>query len=81
LHAHQVHRTSQENGKERCEEASCGWTASSFSEVDLAKLKKEGFLVQSAEVISPSTEVIPAPQPGFRVMFVAFLLKMGLLYR
>jgi hypothetical protein len=31
-----------------------GWTASSFLEVDLAKMKKEGFLVQSAEVISPA---------------------------
>jgi hypothetical protein len=50
-------------------------------EVDLSKLKKEGFLVQSVEVIFPSTEVIPAPQPGFQVMFLAFLLKMGLLYR
>jgi hypothetical protein len=52
-----------------------GWTASSFSEVDLAKMKKEGFLAEYAEVIFPSTEVIPAPQPGFRVMFLAFLLR------
>jgi hypothetical protein len=52
-----------------------GWTASSFLEVDLAKMKKEGFLAQSAEVIFPSAEVIPAPQPGFRVMFLAFLLR------
>jgi hypothetical protein len=52
-----------------------GWTASSFSEVDLAKMKKEGFLAQSIEVIFPSIEVIPALQPGFRVMFLAFLLR------
>jgi hypothetical protein len=52
-----------------------GWTASSFSEVDLAKMKKEGFLAEYAEVIFPSTEVIPAPQPGFWVMFLAFLLR------
>jgi hypothetical protein len=30
--------------------------------------------VESAEVIFLSTEVIPAPPPGFRVMFLAFLL-------
>jgi hypothetical protein len=42
-----------------------GCTASSFSEEDLAKMKKEGFLAESAEVIFPSTEVIPAPQPRF----------------
>jgi hypothetical protein len=51
-----------------------GWTASSITEVDLTKMKKEGFLVKSAEVIFPGTEVIPALQPGFRVMFLAFLL-------
>jgi hypothetical protein len=51
-----------------------GWTASAFSEVDLAKMKKEGFLAEFAEVIFPSTEVIPAPPPGFLVMFQDFLL-------
>jgi hypothetical protein len=52
-----------------------GWTASSFTEVDLKKMKKEGFLAESAKVIFPSTKVIPAPQPGFRVMILAFLLR------
>jgi hypothetical protein len=51
-----------------------GWTASSFSEVDLENMKKKGFLVQSAEVICPSTKVIHAPQSRFWVMFLAFLL-------
>jgi hypothetical protein len=27
------------------------------------------------EIIFPSTEVIPAPPPGFQVMFLAFLLR------
>jgi hypothetical protein len=38
-------------------------------------VKKEGFLAESAEIIFPSTEVIPAPPPGFRVMFLALLLS------
>jgi hypothetical protein len=51
-----------------------GWTASIADEADLKKDMKEGFLAQYAEVIFPSTEVIPAPPLGFRVMFLAFLL-------
>jgi hypothetical protein len=52
-----------------------GWTTSALMEADLEKVKKEGFLAESAEVIFPSTEVIPAPPPQFRVMFLAFLLR------
>jgi hypothetical protein len=52
-----------------------GWTASIADEADLKKARKEGFLAQYAEVIFPSTEVIPALPPGFRVMFLAFLLR------
>jgi hypothetical protein len=44
-------------------------------ETDLKKMKKKGFLAESAEVIFPSTEVIPAQPPVFRVMFLAFLLR------
>jgi hypothetical protein len=38
-------------------------------------MRKEGFLAESVEVIFPSTEVIPALQLGFRVMFLAFLYR------
>jgi hypothetical protein len=51
-----------------------GWTASRISEADLAKAKEEGFLAASAEIAFPSIEVIPRPQQGYRVMFLAFLL-------
>jgi hypothetical protein len=44
-------------------------------EAALKKVKKEGFLAESAEVIFPSTKVIPAPPSGFWVMFLAFLLR------
>jgi hypothetical protein len=52
-----------------------GWTASTLTDTDLAKARKEGFLAESAEVVFPSTEIIPKPQPGFWVMFLAFLLR------
>jgi hypothetical protein len=52
-----------------------GWTASTLTDVDPAKARREGFLAESAEVVFPSTEVIHAPQRGFRVMFLAYLLR------
>jgi hypothetical protein len=33
-----------------------------------------GFLAASAEVTFPSTKVVPQPQPGYQMMFLAFLL-------
>jgi hypothetical protein len=51
-----------------------GWIPSSFNEMDLKKAKKEGFLSESAEIIFPRDEAIPAPPAGYRVMFLAFLL-------
>jgi hypothetical protein len=51
-----------------------GWTPSAFVETNLKKMKKEGFLAESIEVIFPSTEVIPATPPGFWVMFLSFLI-------
>jgi hypothetical protein len=37
-------------------------------------VKKEGFLAESTEIIFPTSEVIPAPPLGFRVMFLDFIL-------
>jgi hypothetical protein len=51
-----------------------GWTASTIMDVDLANAREEGFLATSAEITFPNTEVVPHPQPGYRVMFLAFLL-------
>jgi hypothetical protein len=47
----------------------------SFNEADLKKAKKEGFLPTLAAVIFPSDEVVPTPPAGYRVMFLAFLLR------
>jgi hypothetical protein len=52
-----------------------GWIPSSFDDADLKKAKREGFLSASMEIIFPSTEAIPSLPAGFRVMFLAFLLR------
>jgi hypothetical protein len=60
--------------KKSMKKQAVGWTMSSLMDVDLAKAKEEGFLVASTLVVFPSTELVPHPQPGFQVMFLAFLL-------
>jgi hypothetical protein len=52
-----------------------GWIPLSFDETDLKKAKKERFLSESVEIIFPRDEVVPAPPAGYRVMFLAFLLR------
>jgi hypothetical protein len=52
-----------------------GWIPSSFDETDLKKSKKEGFLPESSAIIYPRDEAIPASPAGYRVMFLAFLLR------
>jgi hypothetical protein len=38
-----------------------GWTASTITQADLNKVKKNRFLAESAEVAIPGDEVIPRP--------------------
>jgi hypothetical protein len=52
-----------------------GWIPSSFDDADLEKVKKEGFLSESVEIIFPRNEAIPSPPAGFRVIFLAFLFR------
>jgi hypothetical protein len=42
-----------------------GRIPSSFDDTDLKKAKKEGFLLESTEIIFPRDEAIPAPSAGF----------------
>jgi hypothetical protein len=65
--------------KEQMAKKKSGNTANSlvpseFKESDLTKAQREGFLVGGEQVIFPSTERIPKPPSGYRVMFLAFLL-------
>jgi hypothetical protein len=48
---------------------------SEFLQSDLAKAQKDGFIAEEDQVIFPSTERIPKPLSGYRVMFLAFLLR------
>jgi hypothetical protein len=61
--------------KKSAKKQAVGWTTSTLTEIDLAKAREEGFLATTTEVIFPSSEVIPHPQPGFRVMFLSFILR------
>jgi hypothetical protein len=60
--------------KKKSFNASTSWVPSEFEQSDLTKAQKDGFLVRGDQVIFPSTERIPKPPSGYRVMFLAFLL-------
>jgi hypothetical protein len=61
--------------KKGTKKQSPNWVPSSFDEADLKKAKKEGFLPASVAVVFPRDEVVPTPSAGYRVMFLAFLLR------
>jgi hypothetical protein len=61
--------------KKKSVNAANSWVPSEFKESDLTKAQREGFLVGWEQVVFPSTERIPKPQSGYRVMFLAFLLR------
>jgi hypothetical protein len=56
--------------KKKSANAATSWVPSEFEQADLTKVQKEGFLV-----VFPSSERIPKPPSGYRVMFLAFLLR------
>jgi hypothetical protein len=51
------------------------WVPSSFEESDMKKAQKEGFLPAAAPIIFPDDEHVPTLPKGYRVMFLAFLLR------
>jgi hypothetical protein len=52
------------------------WDCSKFVEKDLHKATKEELLKDDAEEVHvPGTETTPTPPTGFRVMFMAFILR------
>jgi hypothetical protein len=55
--------------------SSTSWVPSEFSQTDLTKAQTDGLITDGDQVIFPSTERIPKPPSGFRVMFFAFLLR------
>jgi hypothetical protein len=63
-----------EMGKSNTTNASTSWVPSEFKQTDLTKAQADGLIADGDQVIFPSTEHIPKPPSGFRVMFLAFLL-------
>jgi hypothetical protein len=61
--------------KKKITNASTSWVPSEFEQFDLTKAEENGFLAGGDQVIFPSTEHIPKPPSGYRVMFLAFLLR------
>jgi hypothetical protein len=62
-------------GKKKITNSSTSWVPSEFSQTDLTKAQTDGLIADGDQVIFPSTERIPKPPSGFRVMFLAFLLR------
>jgi hypothetical protein len=65
-------------GKSNTANASTSWVPSDFKKKDLTKAQTDGLISDNDQVIFPSTERIPKPPSGFRVMFLAFLLCVSL---
>jgi hypothetical protein len=55
--------------------ASTSWVPSEFEQSDLTKDQRDGYLIGGDQVVFLSTERIPKPPSGYRVMFLAFLLR------
>jgi hypothetical protein len=62
-------------GKGKTINSSISWVPSEFTQVDLAKAQKDGLITEGDRVVFPSTDRIPKPSSGYRVMFLAFLLR------
>jgi hypothetical protein len=61
--------------KKKSDNMATKWVPSEFEESDLNKAKREGFLAGAALIVFPGTERIPKLPSGYRVMFLAFLLR------
>jgi hypothetical protein len=62
-------------GKSNTANSATSWVPSDFKHKDLDKAQADGLISDNDQVIFPSTERIPKPLSGFRVMFLAFLLR------
>jgi hypothetical protein len=51
------------------------WVPSYFDQADLTKAKKDGFLPEPAAVVFPGDERFAKSPVGYRVIFLAFLLR------
>jgi hypothetical protein len=61
-------------GKNVTANSTTSWVPSVFKQKDLEKAQANGLIFADDQVTFPSTERIPKPPSGFRVMFFDFLL-------
>jgi hypothetical protein len=61
--------------KKKITNTSTSWVPLEFKQSDLTKAQENGSIAGGDQVIFPSTERIPKPPSGYRVMFLAFLLR------
>jgi hypothetical protein len=69
-----THVQKNKMGKTNIANASTSCVPSEFKQTDLDKALADGLVTNGDQVIFPSTERIPKPQSGYRVIFLAFLL-------
>jgi hypothetical protein len=62
-------------GKKKITNSLTSWVPSEFSQTDLTKAQTDDLIADGDQVIFPSTERIPKPPSGYRVIFFAFLLR------
>jgi hypothetical protein len=70
-----THAQKNKMGKTNTTNASTNWVPTEFKQTDLTKALADGLITDGNQVIFPSTERIPKTPSGFRVMFLAFLLR------
>ena len=51
------------------------WVRSTITKKEVEKARADGFIAAQDSIKFPSTERIPEPPSGYRVMFLAFLLR------
>jgi hypothetical protein len=51
------------------------WVTSAITKKEVEKARTDGLISDSDSIKFPSTERIPQPSSGYRVMFLAFLLR------
>jgi hypothetical protein len=62
-------------GKSITANSATSWVPSDFKQKDLEKAQADGLISDDDQVVFPSTDRIPKPLSGFRVMVLAFLLR------
>jgi hypothetical protein len=60
--------------KGKATSSATSWVPSAATQKELDKAKTDGLISSSDSIKFPSTERIPKPPSGYRVMFLSFLL-------